>query len=104
MKKFYFAAVAVIAAAVAAVVFAIPEASAQSGNSQEFVKERFVLVAAQVNVFSPEMGAANDTQYVMVRMDTVTGRSWILQLDVAGGNAPKVRRSVWHELGFRQEQ
>ena len=102
MKKFYFAAVAVVAAVVVILGMAIPSVFGQSGNSQEYSRERFVLVAAQVNVFSPEMGGRNDTQHVMVRMDTVTGRSWILQLDVAGGNTPKVRHSSWQELGFKR--
>lgn len=103
MKKFYFAGIAVIAAVVIMIAAAIPSLLAQSGNSQEYSRERFVLVAAQVNVFSPEMGARNESQYVMVKMDTLTGRSWILQLDVAGGNEPKVRHSSWQELGFRRQ-
>lgn len=101
MKNFYLTALAAIATVAVVIFAALPSVYAQNSNSQEYARQRFVLVAAQVNVFSPEMGGRNETQYVMLKMDTLTGKSWMLQLDVAGGNEPKLRRSAWRELGFR---
>jgi hypothetical protein len=100
MKHFSIIAAAVIAT-ILLLTLLIPSGRAQSSDSQEYHPSRYVIVAAPINVLSPGMGAGHDTQYVMVKMDTVTGKTWILQLDVAGGNNPKVRASSWHELGSR---
>ncbi len=100
MKHFLIIAAGIIAT-IALLTLLIPSGKAQSSNSQNYTPSRYVIVAAQINVLSPRMGADHDTQYVMVKMDTVTGKTWILQMDVAGGNNPKVRSSSWHELGSR---
>ena len=100
MKHFLIIAADIIAT-IALLTLLIPSGKAQSRNSQNYQPSRYVIVAAQINVLSPRMGADHDTQYVMVKMDTVTGKTWILQMDVAGGNNPKVRSSSWHELGSR---
>lgn len=100
MKHFLIIAAGIIAT-IALLTLLIPSGKAQSSNSQNYQPSRYVIVAAQINVLSPRMGADRDTQYVMVKMDTVTGKTWILQMDVAGGNNPKVRSSSWHELGSR---
>lgn len=100
MKHFLIIAAGIIAT-IALLTLLIPSGKAQSSNSQNYQPSRYVIVAAQINVLSPRMGADHDTQYVMVKMDTVTGKTWILQMDVAGGNNPKVRSSSWHELGSR---
>lgn len=100
MKHFLIIAAGSIAT-IALLTLLIPSGNAQSSNSQDYTPSRYVIVAAQINVLSPRMGADRDTQYVMVKMDTVTGKTWILQMDVAGGNNPKVRSSSWHELGSR---
>ncbi len=102
MKHFPAIAVAV-AAVILLLIWFIPSGNAQNGNSQEYHSGRFVIIAAPVNVLSPQMGGSSNTQEVIVKLDTVTGRSWILQLDVAGGNEPKVRSSSWHELGVRRQ-
>ena len=102
MKQFSFIAAGVI---FAVLLFAmlIPVGKAQSNNTQEFNQTRFVIIAAPVNVFSPQMGSSDDVQQVMVKMDTVTGKTWILQLDVAVGNQPRVRSSLCHELGMHRQ-
>lgn len=82
----------------------LPESNARENNSQDFTPSRFVLVASQVNVISPEMGDRDQTFDVMVKMDTVTGRTWILQLDVSGGNQARIRHSAWLETGFRSPE
>jgi hypothetical protein len=99
MKKFVLAATVIMIVILLMLSFMIPLCSAQVGNSQDFTPSRYVIVAAQVNVSSPQMGGLQNTQYVIVKLDTVTGKSWILQLDVAGGNDPKVNHSMWKELG-----
>ena len=101
MKKVILTSTVVMIIILILLSLMIPLCNAQVGNSQEYSPSRYVIVAAQINVLSPRMGADHDTQYVMVKMDTVTGKTWILQMDVAGGNNPKVRSSSWHELGSR---
>jgi hypothetical protein len=48
------------------------------------------------------MGGRNATQHMMLRVDTVTGRTWLLQVNVAGGNEPHLRTAVWRETGTKQ--
>ena len=98
MKFFIFAGAAIILSLLTAASIAIPLCNAQNGNSQDFMPSRFVIMATQVTVFSP-MNDQHEPQNVIVKLDTHTGKTWILQLDVAGGNDPKVRRSSWLELG-----
>ena len=101
MKKFYLAALfALIPIGILVSIFLIPEALAQNANSQDFTPSRYVVVAADVNVLSPQMGSSGKLQSVMLKLDTVTGRAWILQIHVMGGNEPKVRQSSWHEVGI----
>ena len=96
MKKFYLIAAA---AAIIITLLMLPNAvSGQNSNSQQFVPSRFAVIAAQINVFSKKMGGEHNTQFVMLKLDTFTGRTWLLQLDVAGGNDPKIRNSAWLEL------
>ena len=98
MKHFLIIAAGIIAT-IALLTLLIPSGNAQSSNSQNYQPSRYVIVAAQVNVISPGINGSHDTQYVLVKLDTLTGKSWILQLDVAGGDAPRVRQSAWKELG-----
>ena len=98
MKHFLIIAAGIIAT-IALLTLLIPSGKAQSSNSQNYQPSRYVIVAAQVNVISPGINGSHDTQYVLVKLDTLTGKSWILQLDVAGGDAPRVRQSAWKELG-----
>ena len=101
MKPFYLSILTIAALIALVTILLLPSGNAQSSNSQEFIPSRFVITAAEINVLSPQMNGSHATQNVLVKMDTVTGRSWILQLEVAGGNEPRVRTSAWRELGFR---
>lgn len=101
MKHFYLSIMAIIVIVLLLCVLLLPTGNAQTGNSQEFTPSRFVITAAEINVLSPQMNGSNATQNVLVKMDTLTGKSWILQLEVAGGNEPRIRNSAWRELGFR---
>lgn len=104
MKKYYLAAIfTVILIAVLLSALLLPEAVAQNANSQDFSPSRYVVVAADVNVLSPQMGSSGKLQSVMLKLDTITGRAWILQIHVMGGNEPKVRNSSWHEVGFHRK-
>jgi hypothetical protein len=101
MKKYYVIwACAVFAAIFLLMMVFIPSSTAQNANSQDFSPSRYVVVAADINVLSPQMGNSGKIQSVMLKLDTVTGKSWILQVHVMGGNDPKVRYSSWHEVGF----
>jgi len=99
MKKVILTSTVVMIIILILLSLMIPLCNAQVGNSQEYSPSRYVIVAAQVNVISPGINGSHDTQYVLVKLDTLTGKSWILQLDVAGGDAPRVRQSAWKELG-----
>lgn len=101
MKKFYLIAMFTgISIIVLLSIILIPKAVAQNANSQDFSPSRYVVVAADVNVLSPQMGSSGKLQSVMLKLDTITGRAWILQIHVIGGNEPKIRQSSWHEVGF----
>ena len=105
MKKFYLAAIAVIVIiALLLWVMFIPESDAQNVSTQGFNPSRFAIINAVVNVNSPEMGGLDNTQTVLVKIDTATGRAWILQMDVAGGNSPRLRSSSWHEVGIKMQR
>ena len=104
MKKYYvIGAFAAAAAIFLLMLVLIPSLTAQNANSQDFTPSRYVVVAADVNVLSPQIGNSGKIQSVMLKLDTVTGRSWILQVHVMGGNDPKVRYSSWHEVGFMRK-
>lgn len=102
MKFLYAAAVTVLITALLIMLVFIPESDAQSNSSQEYFPSRFAVIAAEVNVMTPDMGGRDATQNILMRVDTATGRTWILQVNVAGGNDPRVRAAVWHETGFRR--
>jgi hypothetical protein len=102
MKFFYFIAVAVMIAALLIILAVIPSSNAQNDTTQEYHPSRFAVIAAEVNVLTPDMGGRNATQHMMLRVDTVTGRTWLLQVNVAGGNEPHLRTAVWRETGTKQ--
>ncbi|MBO7328153.1 MAG: hypothetical protein J6W00_05200 [Lentisphaeria bacterium] len=101
MKKFYLIGICTaLAAVISLLLIFIPESTALSTDSQNFTPSRFVVIAADINVLSPQMGNNGKIQSVVLKMDTMTGKAWILQVQVMGGNEPKVRTSSWHEVGM----
>lgn len=101
MKRFFTAGLALLAAAgIIAAIGASQLPTPQTGNTQDYYPNRYAVIAAEINVLSPQMGASNKRQCVMLKFDTATGKAWILQIHVAGGNDPKVRNSGWHEVGI----
>ena len=104
MKKYYvIGAFAAVTAIFLLMLALIPSLTAQNANSQDFTPSRYVVIAADVNVLSPQMGNSGKIQSVMLKLDTITGKAWILQVHVMGGNDPKVRYSSWHEVGFMRK-
>ena len=102
MKNIYFIGGAVILLNLLLAAIFIPESSAQSGDSQSFTPSRYVITSAPVHVISPHVSTnSNRLQNVMVKMDTVTGKAWMLQLYVTGGAEAKLRQSSWQEIGIK---
>lgn len=103
MKKLCVIATVVIIAALILTAMLIPETGAQTDNSQAFTPSRYVIMAADINVDSLQLGAAHASRRFIVKMDTVTGRTWLLQVGMTGGNDPRIRSTSWHEVGIRRE-
>ena len=101
MKKHCIIVSIVIIIALLLMAVFIPETGAQTGNSQDYSPCRYVIVAAEMDVDSLQMGESRDPRKVIVKMDTISGKTWVMQLGVTGGNAPKIRYSSWHEVGSR---
>ena len=101
MKKYCIITTVIVIIALLLMAVFIPETGAQSGNSQEFSPSRYVVLSAEIDVDSLQMGESRDPRKVIVRMDTVSGKTWVMQLGVTGGNDPKIRSSSWHEIGTR---
>jgi hypothetical protein len=67
---------------------------ADNGNSQQYRSARYVILAGEVNAAMLNSGG-NHLQKVLVKMDTSTGQTWIMQLSVTSHMNPKVRDAVW---------
>ncbi len=95
MKKKWFVALAVVGVAMLAfgILSSLP-VRADGGDTQGFSPARFALVEGEINVSMLQQGGDN-TQKVMMKIDTVTGQVWVLQLTVAASNDPQVNRAVW---------
>ena len=66
-------------------------------DTQLFTPARYALVAAKVDTASLQPGTGGPTgrRQVLVKLDTVSGRCWVLQLAVAGANNPTVIGASW---------
>ena len=104
MKKICVIVTAVVIAALVFMAILIPETGAQTDNSQSFTPSRYVVMAADIDVDSLQVGAAPASRRFVVKMDTVTGRTWLLQVGMTGGNDPRIRSTSWHEVGGRREK
>ena len=98
MKKPILYSAAVIIAGIILALILIPAVNAQTGNTQDYNENRFAVIAAGINVLSPQMSSRTYIQNVMLKIDTVSGRAWLLQVEVAGGNEPRIRNARWHEI------
>ena len=71
--------------------------NAAEADTQQFTPARYVIVAAEVNValIQNDANGGAGTRKVLLKMDTVTGEVWILQLGIFGGNDPRVTSASW---------
>lgn len=89
----------VIAAVVIIAGVAISAARADGGDSQNFAPSRYALVTGTIEVAMLQPGAnvgkSINTRDVILKIDTVTGDTWVLQLGINGVTDPTVRSAVW---------
>lgn len=71
--------------------------AANAADTQKFTPARYVIVAAEVDVALIQNNAngGGGMRRVLLKMDTVTGEVWILQLGIFGGNDPRVTAASW---------
>ena len=84
-------------ALIAAAILWATETNAAEADTQQFTPARYVIVAAEVNValIQNDADGGAGTRKVLLKMDTVTGEVWILQLGIFGGNDPRVTSASW---------
>ncbi|MBS1369503.1 MAG: hypothetical protein HPZ91_06040 [Lentisphaeria bacterium] len=98
MKKLMIiGGVAAAALLAVGVLTSLPAQADNSGNSQLFNPGRYALVAAEVNVNSLQQGVSNEQQ-VVLKIDTVTGKVWVLQLRSAGVNDARIDNATWKQV------
>jgi hypothetical protein len=68
--------------------------SDDNNNTQPYKHARYALLSGEVNA-AMFNGNNHHTQKVIIKIDTTTGQTWIMQLSVNSGNNPKVRDAVW---------
>ena len=103
MRKFTFPAIAALAAAAA--VFAVSALRADGGDSQTFTPARYALLTGSVDVSllqpGPGDGSGGCRRDVVLKIDTLTGDVWVLQLGVNGVTDPSVRSAAWAHVANR---
>jgi hypothetical protein len=80
---------------------------ASENNSQLFTPARYALVAAEVDVAllqgAGSAGKGHSRQAVF-KLDSLTGEVWVLQMEIMGGNDPKVTNANWHPVQHPKRQ
>lgn len=76
---------------------------ANSGNSnttENYASARYALIEAEINISNVmnSGGLSNNVQKSLFKLDTVTGRVWVLQLALNGTGDPTVRSAVWAQV------
>lgn len=95
-----------IAAAVlvaAGILTSLPAQADSSSDSQLFNAGRYALVAAEVDTLTLQQGVNNEQQ-VILKIDTVTGKVWVLQITTGGPNNAQVNSAVWQPVTDMQQQ
>jgi hypothetical protein len=64
-------------------------------STQNFSPSRYAVAAAEINVANLQSPGIACTRKVLVRLDSVTGNTQILQLSIRGDNDPTVLSAVW---------
>ena len=83
---------------IATAAIAAPLAAGDSAaDTQTFTPARYALVAAEIDAATLQPGAGGPTgrRRVLVKLDTATGRCWVLQLQIAGADDPQVLAANW---------
>ena len=95
-RKIFLSGTAIVAAAAAAVGTAFVS-SAANGDSQTYHLERFALIAAEADAVVPADSGNGKTpkRNVVLRIDTLTGKTDILQFSVAGTDDPTITNASW---------
>lgn len=97
-KKIFLSGTAIIAVAVVAAGSAFAT-FADNGNSQTFQLSRYALVAAEADAAMPALADGNSTtRKVVMRINTVTGETDILQFGVAGFDDPTITNASWAKV------
>lgn len=87
----------IIAAAAAALCFWL---GAAEKTTESYSPSRFALFQGSVSascVVNPG-GFSQNVQQCMLKVDTRTGETWVLQLAVNGSGDPTVRSAVWAKV------
>lgn len=96
MKNWWIAATAALLALSGA--WAV-KARASENDTQLFTPARYALVAAEVDVAliqgSGSAGKGHSRNVVM-KLDSRTGEVWVLEMQLMGGNDPKITNANWH--------
>ena len=96
MKKLMIlGGVAAVALLGAGLLVSLPAHADNNTNSQLYPAGRYALVEGQINIATVQQSGQNNTQKVMLKIDTATGQIWVLQLCVSSSNDPTVRSAVW---------
>ena len=84
----------------AALVTATALAAEENADTQTFNPARYALIAAEVDAatLQPGSGGPQGERKVLIKLDTATGRCWVLQLAVAGANDPTVIGASWAQI------
>ena len=96
MKNWWIAATAALLAIIAAWAL---KARASESDTQLFTPARYALVAAEVDVAQIQgagSAGAGHSRKVVMKLDSRTGEVWVLEMQVMGGNDPKVNAANWH--------
>ena len=89
--------------AAAGVLTSLPAQADSSSDSQLFNAGRYALVAAEVDTLTLQQGVGNEQQ-VVLKIDTVTGQVWVLQITSGGPNNAQVTNATWQPVTDMQQQ
>lgn len=75
--------------------------SLETGTGTEnYIPSRFALMQGSLSVsnITNSGGISNNIQQCILKLDTRTGETWVLQLAVNGTGDPTVRSAVWAKV------
>lgn len=74
--------------------------SAQNSGTAAYIPSRFALMQGTLSVSNTvnSGGLNNNIQQCILKLDTRTGETWVLQLAVGGTGDPTVKSAVWAKV------